>query len=307
VTIVKPNRAELSLASRIPCETDEQVEIAAGKVMSDCAIGAMLVTRSERGMSLVQRGSVTRHLAAKSLEVFDVSGAGDTVMAAASVAIASGASLPVAAELANVAGGIVVGKVGTAVVSQDELAARLLATVISSSETKIISATAAAAAARAWRGRGLKVGFTNGCFDLLHPGHIALLTESRAACDRLIVAINSDESVKRLKGEERPVQSEASRAIVLASLALVDRVVVFSEDDPLSLLEQIRPDVLIKGGDYKLDEVVGGSLVLGYGGQVKLANHVPGHSSTNVIARMSGRKTRESRPPTTHAAHSNPR
>lgn len=304
VSVLKPNQAELAAATRIPCETDEQIEIAAGKVMSDCAIGAMLVTRSERGMSLVQRGSVSLHLAAKALEVFDVSGAGDTVLAATAVAMAAGADWPAAADLANVAGGIVVGKVGTAVVSRDELAATLLAMEVSSTETKIVSVGAAAAKARDWRGRGFRVGFTNGCFDLLHPGHVGLLTESKASCDRLIVAMNSDDSVKRLKGDDRPVQSETARAIVLASLATVDMVVVFSEDDPISLLEQIRPDILIKGGDYKIEDVVGADLVRSYGGEVKLATHVAGHSSTSVIDRMTGRDRAGDETPTRRALRS---
>ena len=288
-TILKPNRAELEAAAEMPCTTQEEVEAAAGKVMGDCRIPAMLVTRSEQGMSLIQPDAEPIHLGAKALEVFDVSGAGDTVVATMAVAIAAGADLEIAAEMANVAGGIVVGKVGTATVCRDELAAGLLAADCSSVEAKIVSLDAAEAVVERWRKQDEKVGFTNGCFDLLHPGHVSLLTESKAACDRLIVALNSDASVKRLKGDDRPVQHEEARAIVLASLEMVDMVVVFSEDTPIPLLERLRPDVLIKGGDYTIDEVVGADVVRAYGGEIKLATLIPGQSSTNVIAKMSSR------------------
>ena len=237
VTILKPNQAELASAARLPCENDAEVEAAARKTMNDYGIDAMLVSRSEQGMSLVQRDAEALHLSAKALEVFDVSGAGDTVVATTAVALAAGVELAIGAELANVAGGIVVGKVGTAVVSRDELASGLLAVEVSSSEAKVLSAEAAAATVDRWRDRGQKIGFTNGCFDLLHPGHISLLTEAKAACDRLVVAMNSDESVQRLKGDDRPIQHETARAIVLASLSTVDVVVIFSEDTPIPLLE----------------------------------------------------------------------
>jgi D-beta-D-heptose 7-phosphate kinase/D-beta-D-heptose 1-phosphate adenosyltransferase len=287
VDVLKPNQAALAAASRLSCGSDAAVEASARKLMSDCGIGAMMVTRSEHGLSLVRRDAGSLHLLAKALEVFDVSGAGDTVVATTAVAIAAGAALPVAAELANVAGGIVVGKVGTAVVSRDELAASLLAREVSSSEAKVMSAEAAVATVGRWRDQGEKIGFTNGCFDLLHPGHVSLLSEAKEACDRLIVAMNSDESVKRLKGKDRPFQHETARAIVLASLGMVDMVIVFSEETPIPLLESLKPDVLIKGGDYTIDEIVGAEQVRAYGGEVKRAALVPGYSSSKVIAKMS--------------------
>jgi D-beta-D-heptose 7-phosphate kinase/D-beta-D-heptose 1-phosphate adenosyltransferase len=293
VTVLKPNQAELAAAARLPCGDGEEVEAAARKAMKDCAIDAMMVSRSEQGMSLVEGDEEPMHLPAKALEVFDVSGAGDTVVATAAVALALGADLSVAAELANAAGGIVVGKPGTAVVGRDELAANLLAAEVASFERKVVSAEASMAALDRWRERGQRVGFTNGCFDLLHPGHVSLLTEARAACDRLVVAMNSDESVKRLKGEDRPVQSEAARAIVLASLRMVDLVVIFSEDTPTALLELLQPDVLIKGGDYAIDDVVGAEVVRSYGGEVRLATLVPGYSSSKVIARLSDQERSE--------------
>jgi D-beta-D-heptose 7-phosphate kinase/D-beta-D-heptose 1-phosphate adenosyltransferase len=295
--LLKPNQAELALAARLPCGNEAEIEAAARRIMSDFAIDALLVTRSEHGASLVCRGAEPVHLSARALEVFDVSGAGDTVVATLAVALAAGAELAVAAELANVAGGIVVGKVGTAVVAPEELSAGFLAAEVSSSEAKVVSLEAAIAAADRWRKRGRKVGFTNGCFDLLHPGHVSLLTEARAACDRLIVAMNSDDSVRRLKGRDRPVQPEAARALILASLSMVDMVVVFSEDTPGRLIELLKPDVLIKGADYAIDEVVGADLVRAHGGEVKLATLVPGYSSSEIIGRMSRRERPERRRP----------
>jgi D-beta-D-heptose 7-phosphate kinase/D-beta-D-heptose 1-phosphate adenosyltransferase len=287
VAILKPNEAELAAASRLPCGNDGEVEDSARKVMSDCEIDAMIVSRSQQGMSLIQRDAKALHFSAKAQEVLDVSGAGDTVVATTAVALAAGAELAFAAELANVAGGIVVGKVGTAVVSRDEFDSVLTGAGASPSEAKVTSADGALAAVDRWRERGQKIGFTNGCFDLLHPGHVSLLTEAKAACDRLVVAMNSDESVKRLKGEGRPVQPETARAIVLASLSMVDVVVVFSEDTPIDLIQLLKPDVLIKGSNYTIDQVVGADWVRSYGGEVKLAALVPGHSSTEVIAKMS--------------------
>jgi D-beta-D-heptose 7-phosphate kinase/D-beta-D-heptose 1-phosphate adenosyltransferase len=298
VALLKPNAAELAAATQQMCESDEDVEAAARRAMRSHDLGAMLVTRSARGMTLVQHDIEPVHLPARALEVFDVSGAGDTVLATTAVALAGGADLATASELANVAAGIVVGKLGTATVGRDELATGLLAREVSSSEAKIMSIEAAVGTIDRWRGRGrgLRVGLTNGCFDLLHPGHISLLTEAAASCDRLIVAMNSDESVARLKGPGRPVQSETARALVLASLGVVDMVLVFSEETPIPLLELLKPDVLIKGGDYTIDEVVGADIVQAYGGEVKLANLIPGHSSTRVIARMNGPRTKDEGP-----------
>ena len=247
----------------------------------------MLVSRSEQGISLVPRDGAPVHLPTRAPEVFDVSGAGDTVVAIFALALAVGAEPGLAAHLANLAAAIVVGKVGTAAVTGDELANGILSADLIRSEDKMVSAAFATADTERWRARGLKVGFTNGCFDLLHPGHISLLNEAKSHCDRLIVAINDDASVRRLeKGDGRPVQSEAARALVLASLAMVDRVLIFSDDTPIPLLEQLRPDVLIKGGDYDIAGVVGGDIVQAYGGEVKLARFLDGHSSTAVIARM---------------------
>jgi len=284
---VTPNRRELAQASALPVGTDAEVEAACRAVMETCGIAAVVATRSEQGMSVVADGAV-HHLPAEAREVFDVSGAGDTVVAALAAALAAGAPLPAAARLANLAAGIVVGKVGTAVVRPDELRAALRRQDWQAGGAKVRALDAAVEQAGQWRRKGLKVGFTNGCFDLLHPGHISLLEQARAACDRLVVGLNSDASVKRLKGESRPVQAEHARATVLASLASVDMVVLFGEDTPLALIEALRPDVLVKGADYTIDTVVGADLVQGWGGKVVLARLVEGQSTTRTIQRMQG-------------------
>jgi len=289
VTVLKPNESELAAATSMPCVTDEDVAAAARSAMSQCGFSAVLVSRSKKGISLIEADAEPLHLPARALEVFDVSGAGDTVVAATAVAMAAGADLAAAAQLANVAGGVVVGKVGTAVVGRDELASALMEAEVLSSESKVVSTRTASDSVDRWKAQGLRVGFTNGCFDLLHPGHVSLLGEARSACDRLVVGLNSDDSVRRLKGNDRPVQNETARAMVLASLGTVDLVVLFSEDTPLQLIETLKPDVLVKGSDYKVDEVVGADLVKSYGGEVKLAKIVPGHSSSEVIARMTNR------------------
>ncbi|KJS35980.1 MAG: D-beta-D-heptose 1-phosphate adenosyltransferase, partial [Rhodospirillaceae bacterium BRH_c57] len=207
-------------------------------------------------------------------------------VATLAAALAAGLAVADAAALANVAAGIVVGKVGTAAVHAVELENALRHQDLEDAEAKILPLERAVERAEGWRRRGLSVGFTNGCFDLLHPGHLALLRQARAACDRLIVGLNSDSSVQRLKGPTRPVQSEAARSAVLASLSMVDGVVIFSDDTPLRLIETLRPDVLVKGADYTVETVVGADLVQGWGGKVVLATLEPGQSTTNTIRRM---------------------
>jgi D-beta-D-heptose 7-phosphate kinase/D-beta-D-heptose 1-phosphate adenosyltransferase len=283
-SLVKPNRRELQAASGRTLDSDAAIEAAARELMDTHTLGAMLVTCGRDGMILIERDRDMLKLPAVAREVYDVSGAGDTVIAVLGAAIAAGASLSDAAELANAAAAIVVGKVGTAVVPSSELAQALLERD-AVEHSKVAPLPLALDHVARWRRNGLSVGFTNGCFDLLHPGHVALLREGHAKCDRLIVGLNSDASVARLKGPGRPVQSEESRALVLASLAAVDLVVVFEEDTPQKLIEAIRPDLLVKGADYRREEVVGGAFVESYGGKVLLANLVPGHSTTATIAR----------------------
>jgi D-beta-D-heptose 7-phosphate kinase/D-beta-D-heptose 1-phosphate adenosyltransferase len=237
-------------------------------------------------MTLSVRGQPHVHLPATAVEVFDVSGAGDTVAATLALAIAAGAGLADAAHLANLAGGLVVAKLGTDVVTAAELMAVAGSAQGEPGEIKIADRDRAREIVEGWRARGLKVGFTNGCFDLLHPGHVSLLSQAKAACDRLIVGLNTDASVSKLKGPTRPVQKEQGRATVLASLSSVDLVVLFGEETPLELIMAFRPDVLVKGADYTIETVVGSDIVLGYGGQVVLAELKQGQSTTNLIARM---------------------
>ncbi len=245
------------------------------------------MTRGADGMTIFDpaevEGAVT-HVPAVASQVFDVSGAGDTVVAALALALACGASVTTAARIGNAAAGIAVSKRGTAVVHAEELSA-VLGGVKTGDDPKIVSNKVASAIVADWRAKGLKVGLTNGCFDLLHPGHVELLKKSRAACDRLVVALNADASVRRLKGETRPVQNEHARSIVMAAIDSVDLVTLFEEDTPLRLIKLLRPDYLIKGGDYTLATVVGADLVRAYGGKVVLVPLERGHSTTSIIAR----------------------
>lgn len=287
--IVTPNRSELADASGMATGTDAEVAAAARALIRGNGLGAILATRSQDGMTLVTAGGAKAkaiHLKAEAREVFDVSGAGDTVVAAVAAALGAGAELHQAAALANVAAGIVVGKVGTAVTHPAEVIAALHHQDLSSAEAKVLTLTQMVERVEQWRRRDLSVGFTNGCFDLLHPGHIALLRQARRACDRLIVGLNSDTSVARLKGPGRPVQPEAARAAVLASFATVDAVVIYSDETPIDLVKSLRPDVLVKGAEYTGKLVVGAAEVRAYGGRVLLADMLDGHSTTAIIRRM---------------------
>jgi D-beta-D-heptose 7-phosphate kinase/D-beta-D-heptose 1-phosphate adenosyltransferase len=218
--------------------------------------------------------------------VKDASGAGDTVVASLALMLAARADFEVAVRVANAAGAIVVGKPGTATVNVDELRHRLLPASTLAAEDKVVYDRAVLEQRLAeWRRQRLRIGFTNGCFDLLHRGHVVLMAEARGACDRLVVGLNSDASVTRLKGAGRPIQNVASRAEVLAALEAVDLVVVFEEETPLELIRQVRPAVLVKGGDYTRETVVGHDIVEADGGEVILVNTVPGHSTTSMVAR----------------------
>ncbi len=283
--LVTPNRAELAEATGMPVDTEAAILDAMRTLQQAHGFRAVLVTRSEDGMTLLEDGRI-HHFPAEAEEVHDVSGAGDTVVSTLSAGLAAGLKLPVAARLANIAAGIVVGKVGTAVAREEELLEAL--TPERGALRKVMNRSAALEQVERWRRRGWRIGFTNGCFDLLHPGHVHLLEQARSWCDRLVVGLNTDASVKRLKGPARPIQSEAARAAVLASLATVDCVTLFDEDTPIELIRELRPDVLVKGSDYTVEQVVGGNIVLDYGGQVKLAELLPGNSTTATVARMKG-------------------
>lgn len=283
--LIKPNRKELSAATGLPCDSDAEVDIAAERVMA--GTGAMLLlTRSEQGMSLFRPGKPPVHVRAEAREVFDVSGAGDTVIAVTAAAIAAGIDVEDAINIANAAAGIVVGKLGTATVKADDLVRALNASGHGFAN-RVVDLDAALRRREEWRRQGLVCGFTNGCFDLIHPGHISLLAQAKNACDRLIVALNSDRSVRRLKGPDRPLQREHARGYVMASIEHVDLVLIFEEDTPLSLIEALRPDVLMKGADYRKDQVVGGDLVESWGGKVVLADVVPNQSTSLLVRRSS--------------------
>lgn len=285
-TILTPNRKELSEVSGTPIQTVEQAEIAARNLIEKHNLQGVLSKLGSDGVCIVMRDQPAEHFKTLAREVFDVSGAGDTVLATLALGLAGGLSPADSSALANIAGSIVVGKTGTASTTRDELAREIFHNQSQETETKIGTLQETLALAELWRKQGLRVGFTNGCFDLLHPGHISLIRQARAACDKLIVGLNSDASVRRLKGEGRPVQTENSRATVLASLSDVDHVVIFSEDTPMKAIETIRPAVLIKGADYRVDQVVGGDIVQSWGGKIVLANIVEGQSTSATIAKL---------------------
>jgi D-beta-D-heptose 7-phosphate kinase / D-beta-D-heptose 1-phosphate adenosyltransferase len=296
-SVLTPNELEVRQATRIEAADDAEADRAGRRALDDSGCDAVLVTRSAKGLTLVRRDAPALHLPTRAREVADVSGAGDTLVAALAVALGAGASLPEAAMLANVTAGISVGKPGTATVSREELLGVLHLADLVATDRKIATRDEAIQRAAAWRAQGLRVGFANGCFDLIHPGHVRLLTEARSRCDRLIVALNTDASVQRLKGPTRPLQNETSRATVMASLAPVDMVVLFAEDTPLELIEALRPDVLVKGADYSINEVVGADLVQSWGGSVLLVELQAGHSTTGTIRRMAGPSSDTQRTP----------
>lgn len=281
-TIVTPNRKELAeAAGHDNPRSDAEIIAAARAVMARAQIDHIVATRSEDGMSVITAAAAT-HIPTVKLPVFDVAGAGDTVIAVIAAALAAGADAVTAAELANRAGGIVVGKPGTAAITAAELAQPdRAATARQDAATRI----------RNWQAQGLRVGFTNGCFDILHVGHVAYLQQARTACDRLVVAVNADQSVRRLKGATRPVNPEAARAAVLAALGCVDMVVLFGdeardEDRPCALLDALRPDVIFKGGDYTEDQLPEAKIVRAYGGDVQIMALIDGFSTTATIAKM---------------------
>ena len=286
VDIIKPNAAELAHATGMPTSSNDEVAAALGHALSLCEAKAILVTRAAKGISLAVRGEAVRHFPGVPREVFDASGAGDTTIAALGLALAANAPIEDAIQFAMLASGVAVGKVGTATVSPEEMIDAALAAHMASPEIKVVTPERMIQEVERWRAKGLRVGFTNGCFDILHRGHVAYLDRARSWCDRLIVGLNSDRSVTALKGVGRPVNDLESRALVLASLASVDLVAPFDEDTPLDLILAARPDVLVKGADYAEGEVVGGAEVKSWGGEVRLADLVEGYSTSEAIARM---------------------
>lgn len=252
------------------------------------SLGRILLTRGAQGMTLYEPGAQPENIRAVMREVADVSGAGDTVIATLAACAARGESWRRSAVIANIAAGIAVTKLGAAPVTIAELNQALAE---KRPNPKLCSLAEIEEKAEQWRREGHKIVFTNGCFDLLHPGHISLLRQSAELGDKLIVGLNSDDSVRRLKGKERPIQDEQSRALVLASLQPVDAVVLFGEDTPEALIQQVRPDILVKGSDYKEDEVAGAKFVKSYGGRVQLVDLVEGCSTTDLASRIKARQS----------------
>ncbi|HZL30697.1 MAG TPA: D-glycero-beta-D-manno-heptose-7-phosphate kinase [Pseudolabrys sp.] len=292
-TLITPNRQELADATRTAARSDDEVAKAAAGLSRELGVKAVLVTRSEDGMTLVAGKDAAVHVPAYPVRVRDVSGAGDTVVAVLSAMLAVGADFESAMRAANAAAAVVVGKRGTATLTIAELRSRILPAASLAPEEKIVFDWALLGEhLDPWRKQGLRIGFTNGCFDLLHPGHVKLLAGARAACDRLVVGLNGDASVTRLKGEGRPVQNVQSRAELLAALEAVDLVVVFDEDTPRKLIEAVKPMVLVKGADYKREDVVGHDIVEALGGKVELIDLVPGQSTTAMVERSRALKNK---------------
>ncbi len=285
-TILTPNRKEAEAASRIAIRDIESLERAATAIMETAELEHLLITRSEEGMSLFSRTKpASLHIPTVAREVFDVSGAGDTVLASLAVGLAAGLEMSEAARLANIAAGIAVAKLGTSTVSPAEIV-DAVALTHSDSDSKIKNPDVLAAIIEAEKSRGKQVVFTNGCFDLLHAGHVKYLQRARRLGDLLVLGLNSDASVRRLKGKKRPLIGEAERAHILAALDCIDYVVLFDEDTPLELITALKPHILVKGGDYTPEGIVGREVVEAYGGRVELVPFVDGKSTTNIIERV---------------------
>lgn len=279
-TLLTPNMEELEAVVG-SCASEQQLLEKSLVLLQSLDIQGLLVTRGEQGMTLLQRNSEALHLPARARQVFDVTGAGDTVIAVVGAALASGSGIEDAVALANLAAGLAVGQVGTTVVSTPELAAAVQSE--QGTERGIVGLEQLQQALQAARKAGEQVVFTNGCFDILHAGHVACLEQARARGDRLIVAVNSDACVRRLKGSGRPINSLSRRLAVLAALEAVDWVISFEEDTPEQLLRELRPDLLVKGGDYRLEDVVGRDIVEAYGGRVEVLDLQPGFSTTALV------------------------
>ena len=279
-TLLTPNMSEFEAVVG-KCCNDAEIEARGTQLMQSLDLDALLITRSERGMTLLQKGQEPVHLPTQAREVFDVTGAGDTVISVLATSLAAGETLAHATALANLAAGIVVSKLGTATVSPQELREALHEEL--RIEGGVVSEDQLSLQVRAAQQRGEKVVMTNGCFDILHSGHVTYLQQARKLGDHLIVAVNDDGSVKRLKGESRPVNTLECRMHVLAALECVDWVVPFSEDTPERLICKTLPDLLVKGGDYKPEQIAGGRCVTEHGGEIKVLDFVEGHSTSDII------------------------
>ena len=282
-TLLTPNQGEFEAVAG-HCASDAELAARGWQMVEELDLTALLVTRSEKGMMLLETGHEPVFLSTQAREVYDVTGAGDTVIATLAGALASGQSLASAAALANIAAGLVVRKIGVATVTHGEIQVALHQRgqggrgLVSRDELLVLVGEA--------RARKERIVMTNGCFDILHAGHVAYLEEAKSLGDRLIVAVNDDDSVRRLKGDSRPINSLEDRMLVLAGLAAVDWVVPFSDDTPAALIAAALPDVLVKGGDYRPDEIAGGKEVLENGGEVRVLSFRDGHSTSRIIEKL---------------------
>ncbi|WP_136064978.1 bifunctional D-glycero-beta-D-manno-heptose-7-phosphate kinase/D-glycero-beta-D-manno-heptose 1-phosphate adenylyltransferase HldE [Modicisalibacter radicis] len=286
-SVITPNLGEFEAVVGV-CRDDAELAAKGERLRAELALEALLITRSERGMTLIREGHAPLHLPTHAREVFDVTGAGDTVIGVLGLALAAGHGYPESVTLANLAAGLVVAKPGTATLSVAELYTALHGDKLA--EFGAIDAATLVEAVRAAQARGERVVMTNGCFDILHAGHVAYLEQARRLGDRLIVAVNDDASVARLKGPRRPINTLARRMQVLASLSAVDWVVAFGEETPARLIEAVLPDVLVKGGDYRPEEIAGGEAVIANGGEVRVLGFEDGVSTTAMIATILDRE-----------------
>lgn len=284
-SVITPNRKELSAATGLLCEEDSDCVRAAKSVIESTG-SAVLVTRSERGMSYISAGVDPIHMQSAAQQVFDVSGAGDTVIAAFSLALALGIEIRDAVSFANVSAGLSVAKSGTAAISMAEVLGSFHWSSTGQNGAIFRDLSAAEFVVSDWKSKGLRVGFTNGCFDLIHPGHVKIIQKSAQLCDKLVVALNSDLSVKKIKGDARPVQDEQSRASVVSAINGVALVVVFDEEDPLRVINALKPDVLVKGSDYQIAQIIGANEVVSWGGQVHTVELEIGHSTTKIVDKL---------------------
>jgi D-beta-D-heptose 7-phosphate kinase/D-beta-D-heptose 1-phosphate adenosyltransferase len=287
-TTVCPNLNELSVATGISAHKTDEMLAAARHLITEHDIQFLTVTMSEKGIRVIGAGGESYHSPARAREVFDVSGAGDTVIATLAASMAGGLHIHTAVELANVAAGIVVGKVGTVPIAQHELIGALTPSSGLNSGEKVLDFERAKLRVAEWRASGETIVFTNGCFDLLHVGHITLLEDCRKFGSKLVLGLNTDMSVSRLKGPTRPIVGENERARVMSALAAVDAVVLFDEETPLELIRSLKPNVLVKGGDYTIETVIGHEDVIANGGRVEIVPTVEGFSTTNLVKKMVG-------------------
>jgi D-beta-D-heptose 7-phosphate kinase/D-beta-D-heptose 1-phosphate adenosyltransferase len=285
INVLTPNKSELERASHISITDNAALEKAAALICRKCGSDAVLVTRGHEGMSLYEKGGEMFHIPAEAREVFDVTGAGDTAISLFGIALFSGATRLEASRLATIGAGIVVGKVGTSVVKKEEIVDFLKEHVLLSNN-KILTLKELKSVLNFLRNEGKKVVFTNGCFDILHTGHIKYLEKAREYGDLLVLGLNDDHSVRRLKGPKRPLIAQDERAHILAALHCIDYIVLFSELTPENLIKEIKPDILVKGGDYRPEEVVGKKIVESYGGRVEIVPFVEGYSTTDIVKKI---------------------